>query len=101
MFWAYLGVWAVLIVVGPLLVDPDLIRERMLPGPGARGLGTMFSFVPLWLGQYVIAGLDVGRFHWSDTVPLPLQLIGLLVMAAALAVTIWAQMVNRFFSSVI
>ena len=101
MFWAYLGVWVVTIVVGPLLVDPDLIRERMSPGPGGRDWGRTISFAPLWLAQYVVAGLDVGRFHWSDSVPFALQVAGLVTMAAALAVTFWAQMVNRFFSSVI
>jgi protein-S-isoprenylcysteine O-methyltransferase Ste14 len=43
----------------------------------------------------------VGRFHWSDTVPLVVQVIGLLATAAALAVTTWASAVNRLFSSVI
>lgn len=101
MFWAHLGVWAAMVAVGPFLVDPGLIRERIAPGPGARDWGRTISFAPLWLAQYVVAGLDVGRFHWSDTVPFALQVAGLVVMAAALAVTLWAQVVNRFFSSVI
>jgi protein-S-isoprenylcysteine O-methyltransferase Ste14 len=53
------------------------------------------------LGQFVIAGLDVGRFHWSDTVPLLVQGIAFGVMAAAVAVLMWAMAVNRFFSSVV
>jgi len=57
--------------------------------------------IPLWLGMYIVAGLDVGRYHWSDSVPLVLQMIGLAAMAGGLAVMIWAVAVNRFFSSVI
>jgi protein-S-isoprenylcysteine O-methyltransferase Ste14 len=49
----------------------------------------------------VVAGLDVGRFHWSDRVPLAVQLLGLVALAAAMAVMTWAVAVNRFFSSAI
>ena len=101
MFWAYLGVWTASALVGPLVVDPTLIKERLQPGPGGKDYAITIAFLPLWLGQYVVAGLDVGRFHWSATVPLVVQVVALLAMAAALAVTVWATGVNRFFSSVI
>jgi protein-S-isoprenylcysteine O-methyltransferase Ste14 len=100
-FWAYLGIWAAASLVGIFVVDPDLIRERTRPGPGGKDYVTAYAFTPLWLGQVVVAGLDVGRFHWSDTVPLAVQVAALLAMAAAMAVTVWASAVNRFFSSVI
>ena len=101
MVWAYLGIWAVVGLVTPLVMDPSLIKERLWPGPGGRDDALTIAFVPLWLGQYIVAGLDVGRFHWSDTVPPALQVVGLLATAAGLAVTIWASAVNPFFSSVI
>jgi protein-S-isoprenylcysteine O-methyltransferase Ste14 len=100
-FWAYLGVWALSILVGSLVADPTLARERLRPGPGGKDYGTVFGVVPLWLGQSALAGLDVGRFHWSDTVPLPVQVAGLVSMAGALALVTWAVAVNRFFSTVI
>ena len=43
----------------------------------------------------------MGHFHWADSVPLALQVLGLLAVAAAMAVMMWAVAVNRFFSSVI
>jgi protein-S-isoprenylcysteine O-methyltransferase Ste14 len=43
----------------------------------------------------------VGHFHWADSVPLALQVLGLLAVAAAMAVMMWAVAVNRVFSSVI
>jgi protein-S-isoprenylcysteine O-methyltransferase Ste14 len=101
MFWAYLGVWAAVGLVGSFSMDPDLIEERMLPGPGGRDYGRMVLFLPLFLGQLVVAGLDVGRYHWSDGVPRSLQIVGLVALAAALAVVLWASTVNRFFSSVV
>jgi protein-S-isoprenylcysteine O-methyltransferase Ste14 len=101
LFWAYLGVWTAACLVGTLVVDPTLVKERVRPGPGGKDDAITFLVLPLWLGQYIAAGLDVGRFHWTDTVPLVVQVVALLAMAAALVVVTWATAVNRFFSSVI
>ena len=57
--------------------------------------------MPCGAGQFVVAGLDVGRFHWSGSVAPAMQGIGLLAVVVALAVAIWAMAVNPFFSSVI
>jgi protein-S-isoprenylcysteine O-methyltransferase Ste14 len=101
LFWAYLGVWAAATVIGTFVSDPTLVKERLRPGPGGQDHAIMFLMIPLWLAQYVVAGLDVGRLHWSDGVPLAVQVVGLVAMAAAVAVVVWAVAVNRFFSSVI
>jgi protein-S-isoprenylcysteine O-methyltransferase Ste14 len=100
-FWAYLGVRSARSLIGVLVADPGLIRERFLPGPGGQDFLTAGILLPFWLGQHVVAGLDVGRYHWSDRVPVAVQVIGLTAMAAAVAVQVWAVAVNRFFSSVI
>ncbi len=100
-FWAYLGIWIASALVGPFVVDPGLIRERIRPGPGGQDYVTAVAMTPLWLGQFVVAGLDVGRYHWTDTVPLTLQVAGLMATAAAVAVLVWAVAVNPFFSTVI
>jgi protein-S-isoprenylcysteine O-methyltransferase Ste14 len=100
-FWAYLGVWAAAILAVPLVTDPTLLKERLRPGPGGQDYMTLIVVSPCWLGQHAVAGLDVGRFHWSDGVPLAVQVIGLLAMIAGMAVTVWAMAVNRYFSSVI
>jgi protein-S-isoprenylcysteine O-methyltransferase Ste14 len=101
MFWAYLGVWAVSFLVAVPAVDPTLLQERMRPGPGGKDYLTAIVVSPIWLGQCVVAALDVGRYHWSDTVPMAVQVIALIVMAASAAVLVWAEAVNRFFSPVI
>ena len=56
---------------------------------------------PLLFGSAVVASLDVGRFHWSDTVPLPLQIGALALFALGMALAVWAMAVNKFFSSVV
>jgi protein-S-isoprenylcysteine O-methyltransferase Ste14 len=49
----------------------------------------------------VVAGLDVGRLHWSDTVPLWSQIAALLGFALSFALSIWAMMTNNFYSRVV
>jgi len=51
--------------------------------------------------HWVIAGLDHGRFHWSDSVPTWLQWTALIAVAAGYAFCLWAMRVNRFFSSIV
>jgi protein-S-isoprenylcysteine O-methyltransferase Ste14 len=51
--------------------------------------------------HWIVAGLDRGRFHWSDDVPGWLQGLCLFTVAAGYALALWAMRVNPFFSSVI
>ena len=101
LFWSYLGVWAAGILAVALVTDPTLLKERLRPGPSGKDYLTLIVVTPFWLVLHAVAGLDVGRFHWSDRVPLTVQVIGLLAMTSGMAVTVWAMAVNRYFSSVI
>jgi len=79
MFWAYISEMTAFSLLTLILVhrrSPDLIRERMRPGEGEQDKVTLRSGMLLFALHFVIAGLDVGRFHWSNSVPLPLQAIG-------------------------
>lgn len=99
-YWTYLGIFATVFLASFLLLDPDLARERMWPGGKRPPLGLQLFTGVLFL-HWIVAGLDHGRFHWSDTVPLFLQWLGLAAVAASYALCLWAMRVNRFFSSVI
>ena len=100
-FWAFLGVWAAAMLVGVFVADPGLIQERMRPGPGGRDYASGYVLSILWLAQLIVAALDVGRYHWSDTVPPAVRVAGIVAMVAGMAVLVWAEAVNRFFSTVI
>src|SRR5580704_19333612 len=99
-YWAYLGICAAVFVASFLLLDPDLARERMRPGGNSQPLG-LKVFSGVLFAHWIVAGLDHGRFHWSDTVPAWLQWVSLVLLAAAYALCLWAMRVNRFFSSVV
>jgi protein-S-isoprenylcysteine O-methyltransferase Ste14 len=99
-FWAYLAIFAVVMIVSFATLDPDLLRERMRPGGKKPPLSLRIFSLILFM-HWIVAGLDRGRFHWSDDVPGWLQGVCLFTVAAGYGLALWAMRVNRFFSSVI
>jgi len=81
-------------------LDPDLLRERMRPGGRALPLGLRL-FTAVMFVHWSVAGLDCGRFHFSDSVAPWLQAAAFVVFAIGYALAFWAMAVNRFFSSVV
>jgi protein-S-isoprenylcysteine O-methyltransferase Ste14 len=99
-FWAYLAILAAVMIVSFAALDPNLLRERMRPGGKKPPLALRIFSLVLFM-HWIVAGLDRGRFHWSDNVPVWLQGVCLFMVAAGYALALWAMRVNRFFSSVI
>jgi protein-S-isoprenylcysteine O-methyltransferase Ste14 len=99
-FWEYLFVCSVSFIVAASVVDPDLFQERARPGGQPLKL-RYYALLLLPIAHWCIAGLDIGRFHWSDSVPPGTQIVALAIFVLALMLMIWAMRVNRFFSSVI
>lgn len=100
MFWAYLGTMVAIFTFFSWTADPDLLKERRKPGPGGKDHALRWNAMLVWVTSVIVAGLDVGRFHWSDTVPRWLQIPSLVLMAAGLSLAGWASRTNRFHSSV-
>jgi protein-S-isoprenylcysteine O-methyltransferase Ste14 len=104
MFWIYLVLFAVLCVAASAVVyllSPDLVKERVRPGEGEQDRVTVRALNFLIFAQLLLAGLDVGRLHWSATVPFTLQILGLIGFAIGMGLTTWSMLVNRFFSSAV
>jgi len=97
---AYLAMCAVIALAMTLVVDPDLVRERLRPQKGedeARLLAIRLLFAAL----FTIALLDIGHLHASDSVPRPLQILALVVAFVGFLFVVWAMAANRFFVPVI
>ena len=59
-------------IVSFAALDPDLLRERMRPGGKKPPLSLRIFSLVLFM-HWIVAGLDRGRYHWSDGVPRWLQ----------------------------
>lgn len=99
-FWLYLAILAAMSAASLMILNPDLIRERMRPGGKPLPWG-LWLFTGVMFVHWMVAGLDCGRFHFSDCVAPWLQAAALVVFAAGYALCFWAMAVNRFFSSVV
>jgi protein-S-isoprenylcysteine O-methyltransferase Ste14 len=99
-FWIYLLIFAAVVTAAFIWLDPGLLRERMRPAGKPPPLGLRIFTLAVF-AHWIVAGLDRGRFHWSDSVPGWLQAAALIVFAAGYALCFWAMVVNRFFSSVV
>jgi isoprenylcysteine carboxyl methyltransferase (ICMT) family protein YpbQ len=99
-FWVYLAIMGAVFVASLTMLDPELMQERMHPGGQPPPVGLKIFTIVLFV-HFIVAGLDRGRLHLSDTVPPWLQGIALAVLAATYVLVLWAMRVNRFFSSVV
>lgn len=100
-FWAYSIARALITSGGLFLIDPNLRAERMRPGPGERDRWMRRLIFPLWAFHLAVAGLDVGRYHWSPPMPLDVQIAGLATLCAAASFGVWCTTINPFFSSAV
>jgi protein-S-isoprenylcysteine O-methyltransferase Ste14 len=99
-FWLYLAVVTAACAAPFFVVDPALMEERVRPG--GKSQNAVYALVLLWpIAHWGVAGLDRGRFQWSDNVPPGLAFAALVVFAASFALVMWAAHANTFASSVL
>ncbi len=99
-FWAYILLFQFMLLgsgIYFLKTSPGMVQERLRPGPGGKDSVTRPVGALLMLAHLVVAGLDVGRFHWQPHVPFAVQVVALAAVAASLGGSMWAMSVNPFF----
>jgi protein-S-isoprenylcysteine O-methyltransferase Ste14 len=107
MFWLYVVLRFVLALAFGLinwLRDPSLYAERAQAskrggGNDSRAWRMINRGLPFLI--LIVAGLDVGHFHWTDTVPFPLQIVGVLGTVFGTLIVAWAMRENTFFSTIV
>ena len=100
-FWAVLGLHAVMMFAALGVLDPGLMEERMKPGPGGRDRRLRAWLSLCFVLQFIVAGLDVGRYGWSGPIPPAVQWTALFIYACGMILCLWSMAVNRFFSPVV
>ena len=105
MAWAFLGVSAVVLIVGGvglLKINPELVAERTQMGEGTKGWDKVLTALYGLMGitTLLVSGLDM-RFGWSGGVPLAVQFAALALFALADLFAFWAMWSNAFFATTV
>ena len=102
MAWAVLGIYSLLKAAALAFLDPEIIRERVAPGPGVdRGdvvLATL-GVLALYPATFVVAGLDAIRFGPYLPMGHVVQVTGLLIYVLGYGFAYWALFSNPFFAT--
>ena len=102
--WAYFGInlgTGVIFSIVLEIVNPGLIAERFKPGAGEQDRVFKIASSILTVLMLVVAGLDVGRYHWTGPVAQWLQIAVLAFVLLGYLFMAWATLTNRFFSSAV
>jgi len=100
-FWAYVGVMYLTAATTYTLLarwSPGLIAERLRP-PSDRDRATRRLVILPFAAHLVLAGLD-DRLGWS-TIPVPLTVAGLAMVATGFVLVGWTLVTNPFASSAV
>lgn len=95
--WAYLGLFWGIGLATLLTLSPEFVKERLARRQKTADPVVLASIRLLAVAQVTVGILDVGRFHWSDTVPVALAAAGMATSAAAVWLIISSMRANRFF----
>jgi len=93
----YLAIFSAFQLATMLAIDPGLTKERSTTFGKAGTPGTFGSRLS-FLATLMVAACDVGRLHWLHSVPLDPRRTYLVLFAGAMALELWAMIVNPFFS---
>lgn len=106
MGWVYIVLTLGAVILSRVLVarvHPDLLSERRdsmeakdVPAWDRKLVPFVSTYVPLAI--MLVAGLDK-RFSWTQPLPVWTVVLGVLIVIAAIALSIWAMVTNRYFSA--
>jgi protein-S-isoprenylcysteine O-methyltransferase Ste14 len=99
-FWAYIGLFAVLLLAAGLIMPREVQEERLGLGKQGEDRWLRLFLLPFFLGLYAVAGLDL-RFEWSGDIGAVVPMTGLASVAIAWALVFSAVLANRFFAPAI
>ncbi|GLR51100.1 isoprenylcysteine carboxylmethyltransferase family protein [Shinella yambaruensis] len=99
--WIFIGFLVAAFAVSALIlqrVNPAIYRARSRFQPGTERWDRilLLLMLPAMVAEVPLATLDAGRMSWSS-VPPAFIVLGYALLAAGIAITTWAQGVNRFF----
>lgn len=102
--WIFLGLYVLVILtlgVWAMRRNPEVVNERgKMENIKSWDKILMIIYTVMLFVVFAVAGLDAGRFGWS-VMPIALQVVGLIGLMLAMAVTYWAMATNPFLSTIV
>jgi len=98
--WLFLLVFLLLTVGSSVYLwhtNPDIFeaRSRIHPGTKTWDKVLMAFLLSSFAMIFLVAGLDGGRFHWSNA-PLAVIVLGYVLLCVGFLLSIWVYRVNKF-----
>jgi protein-S-isoprenylcysteine O-methyltransferase Ste14 len=100
--WILLGISILAMTVNSRVLPKELISERGNPKNNVKKWDrviTLISIFPVFF-IYIISGLDQ-RWNWTGSVPIWVNLLGIILMIIGQLFFTWAMLSNRFFSTMV
>jgi len=101
--WITLGSFSVISILNVFVVEPELISERLqFGGAGVNRQDQLIATASALFAlpiPLMIAGLDLGRFIWTQKFPIDTQITGVILYTMGNLLFRWAMHSNRFFST--
>jgi protein-S-isoprenylcysteine O-methyltransferase Ste14 len=97
----YLGVVVISVIFWK--ITPDLANQRASIKEGTKPWDKVFLafyFTISLIAFPIVAGLDVGRYHWSE-LHINYAITGVILFALCVALGSWAIVVNQFFETTV
>ena len=107
--WAMILVWSIFMVTSTVILlkhDPELLAERLKTIPIQKGQKSwdkvlMMLLLATGLAFYILPGLDVMRFGWSEPFPVWIEITALMIQVPGLIVIIWTLRTNTYLFPVV
>ena len=101
--WFVFGLWLNAYL---LYRDPELLSERLNLLPLQKDQKSwdkllVSMFILAWLALYIVPGLDVVRYGWSESLPLWLKIIAMIVHVPCFVLLGWVMHENTYLSQVV
>jgi len=106
--WIYVGASLAIPLIGILIMFKycphtiELINQRGKIQEGTKTWDRILtiSLLPVWFFIPIIAGLDLGRFHWSN-LSIYFVIPGVMLTILGYTIVYWAMMVNKYFETTV
>jgi protein-S-isoprenylcysteine O-methyltransferase Ste14 len=107
--WAVVGLWFSFAIASSVFLsrhDPELLAERMKGSPTQEGQKAwdkllMLLIFAAGLGIFIVPGLDVKRFAWSETLPTWLEILAMAAHVPSFLCIGWVMHANTYLSKVV